>query len=149
MVSAFILSLRSKISGSVRHDEPRGASGCVAVEKESPGVQEHGRQIPVSSVRLVGDVCVTLILHDSSGNTPYINLKKRHIGSKSRESPSPECQGEASVDLVGSWQHVAPSPRGSLGVKRTTSNWAVLREYGHNRAVSLAVKSGGALQPSQ
>eukprot|EP00983_Pelagomonas_calceolata_P008191 267348-Pelagomonas_calceolata.AAC.1 len=34
---------------------------------------------------------------------------RRHIGSKSRESPSPEVKGEASVGLVVFWQH---APRG-------------------------------------
>eukprot|EP00983_Pelagomonas_calceolata_P058991 1145730-Pelagomonas_calceolata.AAC.8 len=33
--------------------------------------------------------------------------KRRHIGSKSRESPSPEGKREALVRLVGFWQHVA------------------------------------------
>eukprot|EP00983_Pelagomonas_calceolata_P054559 1143739-Pelagomonas_calceolata.AAC.6 len=34
--------------------------------------------------------------------------KRRHIGSKSRESPSPEGKREASVELVGFWKHAAP-----------------------------------------
>eukprot|EP00983_Pelagomonas_calceolata_P041770 1138204-Pelagomonas_calceolata.AAC.2 len=31
-----------------------------------------------------------------------------HIGSKNRESPSPEGKRAASVGLVGSWKHAAP-----------------------------------------
>eukprot|EP00983_Pelagomonas_calceolata_P047765 1140774-Pelagomonas_calceolata.AAC.1 len=34
--------------------------------------------------------------------------KRRHIGSKSCESPSPEGKREASVGKVGFWQHTAP-----------------------------------------
>eukprot|EP00983_Pelagomonas_calceolata_P004065 131944-Pelagomonas_calceolata.AAC.2 len=33
---------------------------------------------------------------------------RRHIGTKSLESPSPEGKREASVVLVGFWQHAAP-----------------------------------------
>eukprot|EP00983_Pelagomonas_calceolata_P067019 1149319-Pelagomonas_calceolata.AAC.1 len=34
--------------------------------------------------------------------------ERRHIGSKSRESPSPEGKREASVNLVGIWKHAVP-----------------------------------------
>eukprot|EP00983_Pelagomonas_calceolata_P077049 1153698-Pelagomonas_calceolata.AAC.9 len=34
--------------------------------------------------------------------------KERHIGSKSRESPSPEDERGITVDQVGIWQHAAP-----------------------------------------
>eukprot|EP00983_Pelagomonas_calceolata_P086187 1156713-Pelagomonas_calceolata.AAC.3 len=37
-----------------------------------------------------------------------MKIRRRHIGSKSRESPSPEGKKEASVGLVGFWQHTAP-----------------------------------------
>eukprot|EP00983_Pelagomonas_calceolata_P051420 1142401-Pelagomonas_calceolata.AAC.2 len=33
--------------------------------------------------------------------------KRRHTGSKNRESPSPEDKREASVGLVSSWKHAA------------------------------------------
>eukprot|EP00983_Pelagomonas_calceolata_P059210 1145827-Pelagomonas_calceolata.AAC.2 len=33
--------------------------------------------------------------------------KERHIGSKSRESPSPEDERGVNVDQMGFWQHVA------------------------------------------
>eukprot|EP00983_Pelagomonas_calceolata_P073041 1151981-Pelagomonas_calceolata.AAC.8 len=45
---------------------------------------------------------------------------RRHIGSKSRESPSPEGKREASVGLVGSWQHAAPGTRTSAFVNGTS-----------------------------
>eukprot|EP00983_Pelagomonas_calceolata_P062333 1147254-Pelagomonas_calceolata.AAC.3 len=35
-------------------------------------------------------------------------LKERHIGSKSRQSPSPEDVRGIDVDRVGFWQHAAP-----------------------------------------
>eukprot|EP00983_Pelagomonas_calceolata_P063135 1147595-Pelagomonas_calceolata.AAC.18 len=38
----------------------------------------------------------------------WSNLTRRHIGSKSRESSSPECKREASVGQVGFWKHAAP-----------------------------------------
>eukprot|EP00983_Pelagomonas_calceolata_P050110 1141813-Pelagomonas_calceolata.AAC.2 len=34
--------------------------------------------------------------------------KERHIGSKSRESPSPEDERGINVDQLGFWQHAAP-----------------------------------------
>eukprot|EP00983_Pelagomonas_calceolata_P058577 1145545-Pelagomonas_calceolata.AAC.4 len=45
----------------------------------------------------------------NSESTPYILFRRRrHIGSKSRESPSPKGKREASVGLVGFWKHAAP-----------------------------------------
>eukprot|EP00983_Pelagomonas_calceolata_P075136 1152865-Pelagomonas_calceolata.AAC.2 len=34
--------------------------------------------------------------------------KRRHVGSKTRESPIPEGKREASMGLESSWRHVAP-----------------------------------------
>eukprot|EP00983_Pelagomonas_calceolata_P052296 1142788-Pelagomonas_calceolata.AAC.1 len=41
----------------------------------------------------------------SSENLLHQLRERRHIGSKSRESPSPEGKREASVGLVGFWKH--------------------------------------------
>eukprot|EP00983_Pelagomonas_calceolata_P016129 510460-Pelagomonas_calceolata.AAC.1 len=48
-------------------------------------------------------------------HSPHQLRKRRHIGSKSRESPSPEGKREASVGLVGIWKHAAPAHQSYVG----------------------------------
>eukprot|EP00983_Pelagomonas_calceolata_P058424 1145484-Pelagomonas_calceolata.AAC.1 len=45
---------------------------------------------------------------DSEDVELYHLRKRRHIGSRSREPPSPGGKREASVGLAGFWQHAAP-----------------------------------------
>eukprot|EP00983_Pelagomonas_calceolata_P060917 1146583-Pelagomonas_calceolata.AAC.4 len=62
------------------------------------------------------DTACSLIVKAKNNETTTEALKtlptsikeRRHIGSKSRESPSPEGKRKASVGLVGFWQHAAP-----------------------------------------
>jgi len=46
-----------------------------------------------------------------SENTLHKSRKRRHISSRSRESPSPEGKREANMGQVGFWQRAAPGYR--------------------------------------
>eukprot|EP00983_Pelagomonas_calceolata_P052051 1142672-Pelagomonas_calceolata.AAC.1 len=62
-------------------------------------------------------------------HSPRQVRNRRHIGTKSRESPLPEDKREASVGLVGSWKHATPGHQKSVFVFNGTSG----RGYGKYR----------------
>eukprot|EP00983_Pelagomonas_calceolata_P094395 1157887-Pelagomonas_calceolata.AAC.2 len=60
------------------------------------------------------------------------------MGSKNRESPSPEGKEEACVGLVGFWHHMAPGHQNGVGAK---SDQGSIRAAG---AASSLSRSAGA-----